>query len=85
MVVWVKDSGVGIAPQDIDTIFEIYRQGQSNPGSSLSGTGLGLAICKKIVEAHGGRIWVESELGKGSTFYFALPGAAEASEFLIPA
>ena len=85
VVVWVKDSGVGIAQEDIDDIFEIYRQAQSNHGTSRSGTGLGLAICKKIVEAHGGRIWVESELGKGSTFYFALPGAAEASEFLIPA
>jgi PAS domain S-box-containing protein len=85
VVVWVKDSGVGIAPEDVDNIFEIYRQGQGGQKSIRGGTGLGLAICKKIVEAHGGRIWAESELGEGSTFYFVLPGVLDESESLIPA
>ncbi len=85
VVVWVKDSGVGIAPEDVDNIFEMYRQAQGGRESLRGGTGLGLAICKKIVEAHGGRIWAESELGQGSTFYFVLPGAVDESEYLTPA
>jgi PAS domain S-box-containing protein len=83
--VWVKDSGVGIAAQEIEQVFEIYRQSQSGQESFHCGTGLGLAICKKVVEAHGGRIWVESEVGKGSTFYFTLPVDGGAAEFLTPA
>lgn len=74
VVVWVKDSGAGIAADEIEHIFDMYHQTQSGQESYHRGTGLGLAICKKIVEAHGGRIWVESELGKGSSFYFSLPG-----------
>lgn len=74
VVVSVKDSGTGIAADEIETVFDMYRQSQSGQESYHRGTGLGLAICKKIVEAHGGRIWVESELGKGSSFYFSLPG-----------
>ncbi|MBM4296425.1 MAG: PAS domain S-box protein [Deltaproteobacteria bacterium] len=83
--VWVKDSGVGIAAQEIEQVFEIYRQSQSGQESFHCGTGLGLAICKKVVEAHGGRIWVESEVGMGSTFYFTLPVDGGAAEFLTPA
>jgi signal transduction histidine kinase len=71
--VWVKDTGVGIASEEIGSLFEKYRQLTSGKISEHKGTGLGLVICRKIVEAHGGKIWVESEEGKGSTFYFSLP------------
>jgi PAS domain S-box-containing protein len=85
VVVWVKDSGAGIAREEIDFIFEIYAQAQSGQEIYRGGTGLGLAISKRLVEAHGGRIWVESEVGKGSTFYFSLPIAAAKTEYLTPA
>jgi len=71
--VWVKDTGIGIAGDEIGQIFEKYRQVSSGRNSGHKGTGLGLVICKKIVEAHGGRIWAESEEGKGATFFFTLP------------
>jgi len=80
VIVWVKDSGVGIAREDVAKIFEMYHQAQGGQEPFRSGTGLGLAICKKIVEAHGGRIWAESELGKGSTFSFSLPGEVDERE-----
>jgi signal transduction histidine kinase len=73
VVVSVADTGVGIAEADYERIFEKFAQA-GNPHTERSrGTGLGLPISKEIVEHHGGRIWVESELGKGSTFSFALP------------
>ena len=73
IVVSVADRGVGIAPEDLPRIFErFYRSGGVR---KVEGVGLGLYITKMLVEAHGGRIWVESELGKGSTFYFTLPVA----------
>jgi signal transduction histidine kinase len=71
--VWVRDNGEGIAAEEIGQIFEKYRQAGNVKQSHHKGTGLGLVICKMIVEAHGGKIWVESEEGKGSTFYFSLP------------
>jgi len=74
--IWVKDNGVGIAADQIGRLFEKYRQGDNVKNSSHRGTGLGLVICKMIVEAHGGRIWVESFEGKGTTFFFSLPAGA---------
>jgi signal transduction histidine kinase len=67
----VVDTGPGIAPHDQERIFEEFQQ--TDLGAQREGTGLGLALSKKLIELHGGRIWVESEYGKGSTFTFALP------------
>jgi len=69
----VTDTGVGIAPEDQAAIFEEFRQVGSDDARKLEGTGLGLTLAKKFVELHGGRIWVQSELGRGSTFTFTLP------------
>ncbi|BDS13719.1 PAS domain S-box protein [Aureispira anguillae] len=69
----VKDTGIGIPQNKLDAIFESFTQAESYTTREYGGTGLGLSICKKLVELMGGRIGVESELGKGSTFYFTLP------------
>jgi signal transduction histidine kinase len=69
----VADTGIGIAKDKLETLFTEFRQGDGTITSEFGGTGLGLSITKKFVEMHGGRIWVESELGKGSTFFFAIP------------
>ncbi|WP_373528255.1 response regulator [Nostoc sp.] len=71
----VIDTGVGIAPEDQPKVFEKFRQVGDTLTDKPKGTGLGLPICKQIVEHHGGRIWVESEPGKGSTFSFIIPTA----------
>jgi signal transduction histidine kinase len=68
----VADTGPGVAPEDRDRIFEEFQQSETGVGQR-EGTGLGLALSKRFVELHGGRIWLESELGRGSTFTFALP------------
>ena len=69
----VSDTGIGIAPKDQEAIFEEFRQVGSDEARKVEGTGLGLTLTKKFIEMHGGRIWVESEVGKGSTFRFTLP------------
>jgi signal transduction histidine kinase len=66
----VSDNGIGIEKDDLNKVFEIFRR--LNAGKEFPGTGIGLAICKKIVDRHRGRIWPESESGKGTTFYFTL-------------
>jgi len=73
VVVSVIDTGLGIAPADQPKVFERFKQVGDTLTDKPKGTGLGLPICREIVEHHGGRVWVESEIGKGSTFSFSLP------------
>jgi signal transduction histidine kinase len=68
----VTDTGVGIAPADQEAVFEEFRQ-VGTAEKKAEGTGLGLTLCRKFVELHGGRIWVKSQVGVGSTFTFTLP------------
>ena len=72
----VSDTGVGIAPEDQAAVFEEFRQVGSDSARKNEGTGLGLALARKFVELHGGKIWVASEVGKGSTFTFTIPDRA---------
>ena len=69
----VTDTGVGIAPDDQAAVFEEFRQVGAPSAKKVEGTGLGLAISRKFIELHGGKIWVESRVGSGSTFTFTLP------------
>jgi len=69
----IRDTGLGIAPEDLARIFERFFRSQTNHEEKIEGSGLGLSIVKAVIEKHGGHIWVESTLGAGSTFTFALP------------
>jgi signal transduction histidine kinase len=69
----VRDTGHGVAEGDQTKIFEQFQQADNTATRKKGGTGLGLSISKRIIEMHGGRIWVESRLRQGSTFYFTLP------------
>jgi len=71
--IWVRDNGIGIPQTEVAKLFEKYRQCSNAVETGRKGTGLGLVICKMVVQAHGGRIWVETEEGKGSVFFFCLP------------
>ncbi len=73
LVFEVQDTGIGIAPEDMPRLFEKFYRGKAREARARVGTGLGLAIVRSIAERHGGRVWVESEEGKGSTFYLQIP------------
>jgi PAS domain S-box-containing protein len=75
LLISVKDQGRGIPPEKLESIFERFQQVDASDSRQKGGTGLGLAICRSIVRQHGGKIWVESGLGKGSCFYLTLPVA----------
>ena len=73
LVYKVADTGIGIPPDKLETVFAEFKQTDATIASEYGGTGLGLSISRKFIEMHGGRIWVESELGRGSTFIFEIP------------
>lgn len=76
----IKDDGLGIPKEDLYRIFERFYRVDKGRSQELGGTGLGLSIVKHIVQAHGGRVWAESQVGKGSRFYFTLPQSADRQE-----
>ena len=75
LMVSVSDDGIGVPSEDREKIFERFYRAGNRSEVNVPGTGLGLAIAREIVDKHGGKIWLESQLGKGSTFHFVLPVA----------
>jgi len=75
----VSDTGIGMSPDEVEVIFERFRQVDQSHTRRAGGTGLGLAITRELVQMQGGEIWVESEPGKGSVFHFTLPIASDAN------
>ncbi|OGG56940.1 MAG: hypothetical protein A3F84_15510 [Candidatus Handelsmanbacteria bacterium RIFCSPLOWO2_12_FULL_64_10] len=73
MEVCIWDTGIGIAPEDRERVFREFEQAEVALTKKYEGTGLGLSLVKRFVEQHGGQVWLESEVGKGSRFYFTLP------------
>ena len=73
LLIWVRDQGMGIPSQSLERVFERFYRVENEITQSVRGAGLGLAVCRGIIGAHGGRMWAESTLGVGSTFYFSLP------------
>jgi signal transduction histidine kinase len=71
---YVRDTGIGIEPDDLDKVFFVFRRGKSPAVQAVAGKGVGLASVKSIIETYSGTIWVESEVGKGSTFRFTING-----------
>jgi len=80
LVVSVRDEGMGMSPEDVDRVFDRFYRAATDASHTIGGAGLGLAICRRIMEAHGGRIRVESTLGEGSTFIFSLPLGGETDD-----
>lgn len=76
VVVWVRDTGIGIPPEDIDRVFERFYRVDKTRSREQGGTGLGLSIVKHLVDLHGGTVGVKSKPGQGSQFFFTLPKKA---------
>ena len=79
LVIGVSDQGEGISQEDQNKLFGPFQRLEDAVRSGVKGTGLGLLVCQRLVEAHGGKIWIESEAGRGSTFFFTLPFEHRAS------
>ncbi len=75
IVMWVADQGIGIAPEELPKVFDRFFRADNRDVRKIGGTGLGLTLVKEIITAHGGRVWIESHLGQGSTFFFTLPSS----------
>ena len=90
LFIGVEDTGIGVPPEQQERIFKAFEQADASTEREFGGTGLGLAVTRRLVELHGGRLWVQSEAGEGSTFYFTLPvadtnqGAAQPTLAVLP-